>query len=68
MLGFSRAIGEFGATIMIAGALPGTRTLSVAIYRNAELGYDTAALSLIVAAVVIGFVAVHISNRLGTAT
>lgn len=68
VLGFSRAIGEFGATIMIAGALPGTRTLSVAIYRNAELGYDTAALSLIVAAVVIGFVAVHISNRLGTAT
>ena len=31
MLGFSRALGEFGATIMIAGALPGTRTLSTAI-------------------------------------
>lgn len=68
LLGFSRAIGEFGATVMIAGALPGARTLSVAIYRNAELGYDTAALSLIVAAVAIGFVAIHISNRLWTAT
>ena len=68
LLGFSRAIGEFGATVMIAGALPGARTLSVSIYRNAELGYDTAALSLIVAAVAIGFVAIHISNRLGTAT
>ena len=68
LLGFSRAIGEFGATVMIAGALPGARTLSVAIYQNAELGYDTAALSLIVAAVAIGFVAIHISNRLGTAT
>ena len=29
VLGFSRAIGEFGATVMIAGALPGSRTLSV---------------------------------------
>ena len=65
VLGFSRAIGEFGATVMIAGALPGARTLSVAIYRNAELGYDAAAMSLIIAAVAIGFVAVHVSNRLG---
>ena len=66
MLGFSRAIGEFGATIMLAGALPGARTLSVAIYRNAELGRDTAAMVLIGAAVAIGFAAVHLSNRLGT--
>ena len=43
VLGFSRAIGEFGATIMIAGSLPGSRTLSVAIYRHAELGQDAAA-------------------------
>ena len=66
VLGFSRAIGEFGATIMLAGALPGARTLSVAIYRNAELGRDTAAMVLIGAAVAIGFAAVHLSNRLGT--
>ena len=66
VLGFSRAIGEFGATIMLAGALPGVRTLSVAIYRNAELGRDTAAMVLIGAAVAIGFAAVHLSNRLGT--
>lgn len=66
VLGFSRAIGEFGATIMLAGALPGARTLSVAIYRNAELGRDTAAMILIGAAVAIGFAAVHLSNRLGT--
>lgn len=68
VLGFSRAIGEFGATIMIAGALPGARTLSVAIYREAELGNDAAATSLMVAAVAIAFVAVHLSNRLGAAT
>lgn len=68
VLGFSRAIGEFGATIMLAGALPGARTLSVAIYRNAELGRDEAAMTLIAAAVAIGFAAVYVSNRLGTAS
>ena len=68
LLGFSRALGEFGATIMIAGALPGTRTLSVAIYRNAEIGQDAAAMTLLVAAVTIGFAAVSLSNRLGATT
>ena len=68
VLGFSRAIGEFGATIMIAGSLPGSRTLSVAIYRHAELGQDAAAAVLIIAAVAIGFVAVHVANRLGVST
>ena len=65
VLGFSRALGEFGATIMLAGALPGTRTLSVAIYRNAELGQDAAAVTLLAAAVAIGFATVYLSNRLG---
>ncbi len=68
VLGFSRAIGEFGATIMLAGALPGARTLSVAIYRNAELGRDTAAMVMIGVAVAIGFAAVHLSNRLGASS
>ena len=64
VLGFSRAIGEFGATVMIAGTLPGTRTISVSIFRNAELGQDAAAASFIIVAVVIGFIAVHLSNKL----
>ena len=40
VLGFARAIGEFGATIMIAGSLPSTRTLAVSIYTFAETGRD----------------------------
>jgi molybdate transport system permease protein len=37
VLCFARAIGEFGATMMIAGSIPGsTRTLAVAIYSFAE--------------------------------
>ena len=63
VLGFSRAVGEFGATIMLAGSLPGTRTLSVAIYRHAELGNDTAAMILIAGSVAIAFAAVYAANR-----
>ena len=67
VLGYSRAVGEFGATIMLAGSLPGTRTLSVAIYRNAELGNDAAAMTLIAGSVAIGFAAVYAANRAGSA-
>ncbi|MCE2543401.1 MAG: molybdate ABC transporter permease subunit [Acidobacteria bacterium] len=65
VLGYSRAVGEFGATIMLAGSLPGTRTLSIAIYRDAELGNDAAVMALIACSVAIGFVAVYGANRAG---
>ena len=64
VLGFSRALGEFGATIMIAGALPGSRTLSVAIYSYTQTGQEAAAVALLVAAATIAFAAVFVSNRL----
>lgn len=41
LLAFARALGEFGATIMVAGNIPGkTTTLSVAIYQHVQLGQD----------------------------
>jgi molybdate transport system permease protein len=44
LLAFARALGEFGATLMIAGNLPGrTQTLSVAIYAAVQAGDDAAA-------------------------
>ena len=44
LLAFARALGEFGATLMIAGNLPGrTQTLSVAIYAAIEAGNDAGA-------------------------
>ena len=64
VLGFSRALGEFGATVMIAGMLPGTRTLSTSIYAYTQTGQDTPATVLLVAAAVVAFAAVFISNRL----
>ncbi|KWA37471.1 molybdenum ABC transporter permease [Burkholderia multivorans] len=44
LLAFARALGEFGATLMIAGNLPGrTQTLSVAIYAAVQAGDDSTA-------------------------
>ncbi|KVE37026.1 molybdate ABC transporter permease subunit [Burkholderia sp. BDU5] len=44
LLAFARALGEFGATLMIAGNLPGrTQTLSVAVYAAVQAGNDTTA-------------------------
>ena len=44
LLAFARALGEFGATLMIAGNLPGrTQTLSVAIYAAVQAGDDATA-------------------------
>jgi molybdate transport system permease protein len=63
VLCFARAVGEFGATIMIAGSIPGsTRTLAVAIYSYAETGRDTEAGRLVLVSACIAFVALAASN------
>jgi molybdate transport system permease protein len=65
VLGFARAIGEFGATIMIAGSIPGaTRTLPVAIYTFAEIGRDREAVLLVMISAAIAFGALWVSNYL----
>jgi len=47
VLAFSRALGEFGATVMVAGNIPGrTRTLALAIFHENQLGHDDRALLL----------------------
>jgi molybdate transport system permease protein len=67
MLGFARALGEFGATIMIAGSIPGsTRTLAVAIYSLAETGRDGEAAVLVGISAAIAFVALCASNWIST--
>jgi molybdate transport system permease protein len=63
VLCFARAIGEFGATMMIAGSIPGsTRTLAVAIYSFAETGRDADAAQLVIVSGVIAFAALALSN------
>jgi len=59
LLAFSRALGEFGATILVAGSIPGrTRTLALAIFQRNQIGADGAALRLVAVAVIIAFAAV----------
>jgi len=63
LLAFARAIGEFGATILVAGNIPGrTSTLSLAIYNLVQLGRDGEAFRLLAIAVAIAFLAVWISE------
>jgi molybdate transport system permease protein len=64
LLGFARALGEFGATIMVAGGIPGqTETLSVAIYRFTEIGREDDAMALVALSVVLAFTAMLTSNH-----
>jgi len=54
LLAFARALGEFGATLMLAGAIPGkTETIPIAIFLAAEGGSMDRALMLVVIMLVI---------------
>ncbi|MDB6129232.1 MAG: modB [Verrucomicrobiales bacterium] len=65
ILAFARALGEFGATIMVAGNIPGkTSTLSLAIYQSVQLGDDSHAFHLLTISVILAFVAVWWSEHL----
>lgn len=65
MLAFARAMGEFGATLMIAGNLPGkTQTLSIAIYDAVQAGNDAQALWLTLVISVVCVVVLVVSSRL----
>jgi len=57
VLGFSRAVGEFGATVIVAGNIPGrTQTLALAIFSDIQVGRDREAMSLVGVTVVLAFV------------
>ncbi|HRE83531.1 MAG TPA: molybdate ABC transporter permease subunit [Opitutaceae bacterium] len=65
VLAFARALGEFGATVMIAGFIPGeTVTLSLGIYHHVQLGQDDRALVLLVISAALAFAAVAVSEYL----
>ncbi len=69
LLAFARALGEFGATLMIAGNLPGrTQTLSVAIYEAVQAGDDNTANLLVLVTSVTCVLLLVIAGRLVPAT
>lgn len=65
ILGFTRAVGEFGATIILAGNIPGrTQTLATAIFSAQQAGREGEANVLLAIALVAGFAAVYATEVL----
>jgi len=65
LLAFARALGEFGATIMVAGNIPGaTTTLSVSIYQHVQLGQDDTVWKLAAISGAIAFAVLFLSEWL----
>ncbi len=64
LLAFARALGEFGATLMVAGNIPGkTQTIPIAIYSAVESGDDELAKALVLTITLISFAALFFLNR-----
>jgi molybdate transport system permease protein len=64
ILGFSKSLGEFGATFMVAGNIPGkTQTMALAIYEAVQLGQDITVYRLVFISTVLAFVAIWITER-----
>jgi molybdate transport system permease protein len=65
MLSFARALGEFGATLMVAGSLPGrTQTLSIAVYEAVQAGKDDVANFLVIVTSIVCISILLASGRL----
>jgi len=65
MLAWARALGEFGATVLVAGNIPGrTTTVSVEIYHAIQLGEDGHAWALAGASAALAFLALWLSERM----
>jgi molybdate transport system permease protein len=66
VLAFARALGEFGATLMLAGNIPGrTATVPLAIYTATQTGEDTTALVLVGILTALSCLVILAANRLG---
>ena len=65
MLAFARAMGEFGATLMVAGSIPGkTQTISIAIYEAVQSGQDQLANFLVLLTSIVCITALVVSGKL----
>ncbi|MFP3941622.1 MAG: molybdate ABC transporter permease subunit [Thermoanaerobaculia bacterium] len=65
VLAFARALGEFGATVLVAGNIPGrTQTLALAIFQRVQVGRDREALALAGVSALLAFAALFAVDRL----
>ncbi len=67
LLGFTRALGEFGATVVLAGNIPGrTQTLASALFSAQQSGSEALANQLLGVALLVGFITVYATERLAS--
>ena len=67
VLAFARALGEFGATLMLAGNIPGrTATVPLSIYTAVQTGESAEALALVAVLTALSCLVLIAANRLGT--
>ncbi len=65
LLAFARGLGEFGATIVVAGNIPGrTQTIPLALFNRIETGDDGAAVRLIAVSLILAFGALLLHHHL----
>nr|WP_202423849.1 molybdate ABC transporter permease subunit [Duganella margarita] len=65
LLAFARSMGEFGATLMVAGSIPGkTQTLSIAVYEAVQAGQDDHANLLVIITSVVCVTVLVAANKL----
>lgn len=65
LLAFARALGEFGATLMVAGSIPGkTQTLSIAVYEAVQAGQDEVANTLVLITSLVCIIVLLTAGRL----
>lgn len=65
LLAFARSMGEFGATLMVAGSIPGkTQTLSIAVYEAVQAGQDERANLLVIVTSITCIGVLLLANRL----
>lgn len=68
VLSFARALGEFGATIMVAGNIPGkTSTMPLAIYNAVQSGEDRLAAVLVILLTTVSIAIIYITTKISKA-
>ncbi|KLT73606.1 hypothetical protein PL75_01250 [Neisseria arctica] len=68
LLAFARALGEFGATLMVAGSIPGqTQTLSIAVYEAVQAGNDILANRLVLLISIVCIIILLVLGKLAKA-
>lgn len=69
ILAFTRSLGEFGATIVLAGNIPGkTQTIPLAVFNCVQTGHDDRGLRLVFIATILAFSALFLAQNISSRT